>query len=92
MNSLVYPAIVDSNYLGIGDFSNPWAVLMVVKHLVVVAMIVIGFWFNAIKQVGQDLRSYPNDPQRMARFRRYVNAMTICGVLVVVLTAFVQMA
>ena len=55
---------------------------MLVKHLVVVAMIVIGFWFNAIKRVGQDLRSYPNDPQRMARFRRYINVMTICGVLV----------
>jgi len=86
----VYLMLVDSNYLGIGNFGNPWAILMVVKHIVVLAMIVIGFWYNAVKRVGQDLRSYPGDAQRLARFRRYVDVMTICGVLVLVLTALAQ--
>jgi len=86
----IYLLLVDSNYLGIGKFSSPWAVLMLLKHIVVLAMIALGFWCNAIKRVGHDLRSYPGDTQRLARFRRYCNAMTVCGVLVLVLTAFAQ--
>ena len=41
--------IVDSNYQGIGNFNNPWAVLMLVKHIFILAMLVIGFWYNAIR-------------------------------------------
>lgn len=86
----VYLLLIDSNYLGIGNFSNPWAVLMLVKHIVVVAMIALGFWFKVVKRVGQDLRSVPGDAQRRARFRRYSDIMTLCGVLVLILTAFAQ--
>ena len=86
----VYLTLVDANYLGIGHFSNPWAILMLVKHVLILAMVAIGFWFNAIQRVGPALRSYPGDAQRMARFRRYCNAMTVCGVLVLLLTAFAQ--
>ena len=88
----VYLMLVDSSYQGIGNFGNPWAILMLVKHVVVLAMIAIGFWANAVKRVGHDLRSYPNDAERLARYRRYVTIMTICGVLVLVLTAFAQVA
>ena len=86
----IYLTLVDSNYLGIGNFSNTWAILIVVKHFVILVMVVIGFWFNAVKRVGQDLRTHPGDAQRMARFRRYCNTMTVCGVLVLILTAFAQ--
>lgn len=86
----VYLTLVDANYLGIGHFSNPWAILMLVKHLLILAMIAIGFWFNAIQRVGPALRSYPGDAQRMARFRRYSNLMAVCGVLVLLLTALAQ--
>jgi uncharacterized membrane protein len=86
----VYLTLADANYAGIGNFSSPWAVLMLAKHILILAMIVIGFWFNAIQRVGPALRSYPGDAQRMGRFRRYSNLMTVCGVLVVLLTAFAQ--
>jgi uncharacterized membrane protein len=86
----VYLTLVDANYLGIGHFSNPWAILMLAKHILILAMIAIGFWFNAIQRVGPALRSYPGDASRMARFRRYCNAMTVCGVLILLLTAFAQ--
>jgi uncharacterized membrane protein len=85
-----YLTLVDAHYLGIGNFSNPWAVLMLVKHILILTMIAIGFWFNFIQRVGPALRSYPSDPQRMARFRHYSNAMAVCGVLVLLLTAFAQ--
>jgi uncharacterized membrane protein len=86
----VYLTLVDANYPGLGNFSNPWSVLMLVKHLLILAMVAIGFWYNFVQRVGPALRSYPGDAQRIARFRRYSDLMSVCGVFVLLLTAFAQ--
>jgi len=86
----VYLMLVNSNYLGIGNFSNPWAMLMLVKHILIVVMIGLGFWFNAIQQVGLALRSNTGVAQGVVKFRQYSTAMSICGVLVLALTALSQ--
>jgi uncharacterized membrane protein len=88
----VYLTLADPSYLGIGQFTNSWAVLMLVKHIVILVMVALGFWYNFIQRVGQSLRSHPTDTQQMAHFRRYCTAMTIGGILVLVLTAFAQAA
>ena len=81
--------LIDSGYLGFMDFGNFWGIVMLVKHILVFAMIVLGFWFNAILRVGPMMSS--NHPeQAIARFRQYVNVMAICGVLVLLLTALAQ--
>lgn len=59
---------------------------MLIKHLLIVGMIVVGFWFNFILRVGPSLRSIPGSPG----FRRYVNIMAVSGVLVLLLTAVAQ--
>jgi uncharacterized membrane protein len=85
----IYLTFVDANYLGIGNFGNFWAVMMLVKHLIIVGMIGMGFWFNAILHIGPMMSS--NDPeQAINRFRTYVNVMAICGILVLLLTALAQ--
>jgi len=85
----IYLMLVDPSYLGIGNFSNIWAVMMLVKHILIVVMIGMGFWNNAILRVGPLMSS--NDPeQAIARFRKYINAMAACGVLVLLLTAIAQ--
>lgn len=85
----IYLTFVDSNYQGIGNFSNFWAVMMLAKHILIVAMIVLGFWFNAILRVGPMMSS--NHPeQAFLRFRKYVNVMAVCGALVLFLTALAQ--
>lgn len=86
----VYLMFVDPNYLGIGKFNNFWSVIMLVKHLLIVGMIGMGFWFNAIMRVGPLMISNTSAVQALARFRSYVNAMAICGVLVLLLTALAQ--
>ncbi len=86
----VYLMFVDPNYLGIGKFNNFWSVIMLVKHLLIVGMIAMGFWFNAIMRVGPLMNSNMGAVQAVARFRWYINAMAICGVLVLLLTAFAQ--
>ncbi|HEX9388415.1 MAG TPA: hypothetical protein VF918_18970 [Anaerolineales bacterium] len=80
----------DPNYLGVGNFSNVWGVLMLIKHLLVIGMIGLGFWFNAILRVGPLMSSNTGAAQAIARFRNYVNAMAVCGVLVLLLTALAQ--
>jgi uncharacterized membrane protein len=86
----VYLTFVGPNYLGIGNFLNPWAILMLIKHLLIVGMIAAGFWFNAIMRVGPMLSSKTGAEQAFNRFRLYVNSMAITGVLVLLLTAFSQ--
>jgi len=85
----IYLTFVDPNYMGIGNFGSLWAMMMLVKHILIVVMIGIGFWFNAIMRVGP-MMSSNNPEQAVLRFRNYVNAMAVCGVLVLLLTAIAQ--
>lgn len=85
----IYLMLVDPNYLGVGNFGNLWAVMMLVKHILIVGMIGMGFWFNAVMRVGP-MMSSNNPEQAVARFRNYVNLMAICGILVLLLTAISQ--
>jgi len=85
----IYLTFIDPNYQGIGNFNNFWAVMMLVKHIIIVAMIAMGFWYNAILRVGP-MMSSNNSEQAIARFRKYVNAMAVCGMLVLLLTALAQ--
>jgi uncharacterized membrane protein len=86
----VYLMIVDPNYLGIGNFSNFWSTMMLVKHLLILGMIAMGFWFNAIMRVGPLMNSNTGGAQAISRFRWYTNSMAISGVLVLFLTALAQ--
>ena len=86
----VYLTFVDSNYLGIGNFSNFWSVMMLVKHLLILVMIGMGFWFNAILRVGPLMNSNTGAEMALARFRWYSNVMVISSVLVLLLTALAQ--
>ena len=85
-----YLTIADPNYLGLGNFSNFWGVMMLVKHLLILGMLVIGFWFNAIMRVGPLMSSNTGAVQAIARFRWYNNAMAISGILVLLLTTLAQ--
>lgn len=86
----IYLMIVDPNYLGIGNFGNLWGVLMLIKHILIVGMIIIGFWFNAILRVGPMMSSNSGVDQSIVRFGLYSKLMSISGVLVLFLTAIAQ--
>ncbi|CAG0970334.1 hypothetical protein ANAEL_01140 [Anaerolineales bacterium] len=81
---------VDSNYLGIGNFGNLWSMLMLVKHLLIMAMITLGFWYNAVLRVGPMMSSNNGADQAITRFGLYSKLMAGCGVLVLLLTAIAQ--
>jgi len=85
-----YLTFADPNYLGFAKFANLWGILMLVKHIVVLGMIAMGFWFNAILRVGPMMSSSSNAAQAVTRFRSYVRLMAISGALVLLLTALAQ--
>ncbi len=86
----IYLMFVDPNYLGFANFGNLWGILMLVKHILILGMIALGFWFNAILRVGPLMSSNSGAAQALARFRWFVNAMAVTGVLVLFLTALAQ--
>jgi len=86
----VYLTFVDPNYLGIGKFGNFWSAMMLVKHLLIVGMVGMGFWFNTLLRVGPLMGSNTGAAQALGRFCGYVNAMAISGMLVLLLTALAQ--
>jgi uncharacterized membrane protein len=85
-----YLTLADPNYLGIGNFGNPWAILMLIKHVLILAMLAIGFWFNAILRVGPMMRSNNSADLALSRFSLYSNLMAITGLVVLLLTALAQ--
>lgn len=85
-----YLTIVDPNYLGIGNFGNPWAILMLVKHILILGMIGMGFWYNGLMRVGPLMSSNTGASQALIHFRQYSYLMAITGGLVLLLTAISQ--
>lgn len=86
-----YLTLIDPNYLGIGNFGNLWAILMLVKHLLIVGMIGLGFWYNALLRVGPMMSSNNSGELGIGRFRQYSNLMAISGAIVLLLTAIAQL-
>jgi uncharacterized membrane protein len=86
----IYLMFADPNYRGVGDFGNFWSVMMLVKHLLVVGMIGLGFWYNAFLRVGPMMASSHSAELGVRRFGLYSKLMAISGVLILLLTALAQ--
>jgi uncharacterized membrane protein len=81
----IYLMLVNESYQGVGNFSNAWSMLMLVKHILVVAMIVLVMIFNSTvksRAVG--------DKRLPSRLNLLSQAISVSGILVVLLTAFAQ--
>ncbi|HEX9333544.1 MAG TPA: hypothetical protein VF896_16745 [Anaerolineales bacterium] len=86
----IYLTLADPNYLGIGNFGNVWGIVMLVKHILLLGMLGLGFWFNGILRVGSMMSSNNSAELATRRFRLYSNLMAISGILVLLLTALAQ--
>jgi uncharacterized membrane protein len=88
-----YLLVIDDQYAGLGNFlATTWATLMLVKHMVVVAMVVIGIGVDRL--VGMVADS-PDDEARkraLGLLELGVDTMTGLGALVVLLTAAAQLS
>ncbi len=85
-----YLMLVNPFYFGIGQFTNAWSFLMLAKHVLILGMVGIGFWFNAILRVGPLMSSNSGAAAAQKRFSQYSWLMTVTGLLVLLLTAASQ--
>jgi uncharacterized membrane protein len=84
-----YLTLTDPAYMGLGNFTSPWALLMLAKHLLIVAMLAFGFWFNAILRVGPQAASNAG-AAAIARFRNYARLQALTGAAVLLMTGIAQ--
>ena len=85
-----YLTLADPSYMGLGNFGSPWALLMLVKHVVIMGMIAAGFWINAILRLGPLASANGGGAQAAKGFRGHVSLMAAAGALVLLLTAASQ--
>jgi uncharacterized membrane protein len=88
----VHLTLADANYISLGNFGNPWSILMLIKHLLILAMIGLGGWFNAVLRVGPTMSSDVRGQQAIASFHLYARLMAALGLAVLLLTAIAQCA
>ena len=82
--------LLDPAYLGLGNFGNGWSILMLVKHLLILGMVGLGFWNNFIVRIGPMMDKNPIPEDLLSRYRNYILWMSVLGVLVLLLTAISQ--
>ncbi len=79
--------LINKNYLGLGNFfANPWSILIVIKHVLVLAFIVLAFYSERafLGQISdQNLRA-------LRQFRWTLNINMILGLFILLLTALAQ--
>ena len=87
-----YLTFGDANYLGLGGFGNSWSVLMLVKHLLVLAM--VGLWILLGMTLRGGLTVAAKDPRArfepLWRVRLIIHGTSVCGALVLLLTVVAQ--
>ena len=82
-----YLMVINKDYLGLGKFfSNSWSILMVLKHVLVFAFVVLAMYAERafMAQISD------KKPQALKNFHLAVNINTILGVIIVLLTSMVQ--
>ena len=83
----VYLMLINKNYLGLGNFfGNPWSILIVIKHVLVLAFLAL-----AIFSERAFLRRISDEkPEALKQFRWALNINTVLGVVIILLTSIAQ--
>jgi uncharacterized membrane protein len=79
--------LINKNYRGFGDvFANPWSVLIVTKHVLVLAFLVLAVWSERafLGQVGNQ------KPEALKHFHWALTGNAAFGAVILLLTAFAQ--
>jgi len=76
--------LINENYLGLGNFfANPWSVLIVIKHVLVVPFLALAVFSERAFMV----QISDQNPEALKRFRWAVNTNTVLGVGIILLTS-----
>jgi len=79
--------LINEDYLGLGDFfANPWSVLIVIKHVLVLAFLALAV-FSERAFLG---KISDEKPEALKLFRWALNINTLLGALILLLTSMAQ--
>src|SRR5512136_868425 len=79
--------LINENYLGLGNFfANPWSVLIVIKHVLVLAFLALAI-FSERAFLGQ---ISDEKPEALKQFRWALKINTVLGVVILLLTSIAQ--
>ena len=79
--------LINENYLGLGDFfGNPWSVLIVIKHVLVLAFLALAI-FSERAFLGQ---ISDQKPRALKQFRWALNINTVLGLVILLLISIAQ--
>ena len=79
--------LINGNYLGLGNFfGNPWSILIVTKHVLVLAFLALAV-FSERAFLGQ---ISDEKPEALKQFRWALNINTVLGVVIILLTSIAQ--
>jgi uncharacterized membrane protein len=82
-----YLMIINDSYLGLGKFfANPWSILMIVKHILVLAFLALAI-FSERAYLG---KISEENPRALRQFKLALNINTILGAVILLLTSFAQ--
>jgi hypothetical protein len=79
--------LINESYPGLGDFfANPWSILIVVKHVLVLAFLGLAFFSERafLAKVSDE------NPGALKQFHWVLNINTILGVIILLLTSIAQ--
>ena len=82
-----YLMLINQDYLGIGHFfDNPWSALIVIKHVLVLAFLVLAIYSERayMRQISDE------NPNALKNFRLSSNVNLILGVVIILMTAVAQ--
>ena len=82
-----YLMLINDSYLGLGKFfANPWSILMVVKHMLVLVFLVLA----VLSERAYMGKISEKNPSALKQFKIALNINTIVGVVILLLTSFAQ--
>lgn len=82
-----YLMVINEDYLGLGDFfGNAWSVLIVVKHVLVLAFLALAIYSERFVMV----KISEQRPQALSQFRQALGINTGLGILILLLTTAAQ--
>jgi uncharacterized membrane protein len=79
--------LINKNYLGLGIFfGNPWSVLIVIKHVLVLAFLALAIYSERafLGQISEQ------KPKALKQFRWALHTNTVLGVIIILLTSIAQ--
>jgi uncharacterized membrane protein len=79
--------LINQNYLGLGNFfGNPWSILIVIKHVLVLVFLAVAIFSERVFMV----QISDQNPQALKQYRWSLNIDMALGVVILLLTAIAQ--